>query len=384
MKNPSNPSRGQLPCKRNWSHSVISRCIAAAVLSLLFLGRQSTAQTLPYSENFDTGTAVGWYVLDTLGLMIGQPGSVSFPGGNSYRLEHPAIPSQDYITSVGMARMSSWAPTYTTNHCQVSVDLLDLQQYDLPIPFRQEFGLNVQARTVGSGTTAAYTFHYLPLAGVPGFTDATDGFVIERTKTEVFQSWMGGDWNGTNGLPWYPGCVASQPYHLDPAKDYRLVFMVGGLHLEGRVYDLADLSKPVLITDCDYSGAAGGEYEFTNGLVGIQVQNIYGTNAAAEEGSYTGPCAATVDNFSVSETYSAYPGTPSVPSLSVSSSDGTNIVAWPGETLGLWAMQQSPAIGAGEAWTDVPLWLIEYNAASGLRKHIATNSPMGFYRLRKL
>ena len=61
-----------------------------------------------------------------------------------------------------------------------------------------------------------------------------------------------------------------------------------------------------------------------------------------------------------------------------------NIVAWPGETLGLWAMEQSASLDTEAAWTDVPLWMIEYDAASGLRKHVATNSPTGFYRLRKL
>ena len=383
MKNSSNSPSAQNPCKWKPSHSVISTFTASAVLSLWLFGSQSHAQTLPYSESFDSGTAVGWYTLDTLGLAIGQLGSVTFPGGNTYRLEHPGIPTQAYISSVGMARMSSWAPTYTTNHFQVSVDILDLEE----TAYLQEFGINVHARDVGAPFppavgTSAYTFHYLPLAGL--VPDATDGFVIERTFSEIYQGWMGGDYSGTNGPPWYPGCVATKPYHLDPAKDYRMVFMGSDLHLEGRVYELPDLSKPVLITVCNFSSAAGSVYEYTNGLAGIQVQNIYGANAVPEVGQYTGPCAATVDNFSVSETYSAYPGIPGVPSLSVSSPGGTNIVAWPGEVLGLWAMEQSPALGAGAVWADVPLWLIEYDAASGLRKHVATNSPMGFYRLRKL
>jgi hypothetical protein len=382
MKNSSN-SPSQWLCKWKSSHLVISGFTATAVLSLLLFGWQSHAQTLPYTEDFNSGTAAGWYTLDSLGLAFGQMGSVTFPGGNTCRLAHPAIPSQEYISSVGMARMSSWAPTYTTNHFQMSVDLLDLEE----TLFRQEFGLNAHARTVGppmggAPGTEAYTFHYLALTDL--VTDATDGFVIERTFYEVYQSWMGGDWSGTNGLPWYPGCVASKPYHLDPAKQYRIMFLGSDLHFEGRVYELPDLSKPVLITMCNYSSAAGTAYEFTNGLAGIQVQNIYGANDAAEVGQFTGPCAATVDNFSVSETYSAYPGTPSVPSLSVSSPGGTNIVAWPGEVLGLWAMEQSPALDAGAVWTNVPLWLIEYDAVSGLRKHVATNSPMAFYRLRKL
>jgi hypothetical protein len=383
MKNSSNSPSAQNPCKWKPSHSVISTFTASAVLSLWLFGWQSNAQTLPYSENFNSGTAVGWSTLDTLGMAFGQMGSVTFPGGNTYRLQHPGILSQAYISSVGMARMSSWAPTYTTNHFQMSVDLLDLEE----TLFRQEFGLNAHARNIGpplngAPGTEAYTFHYLALSGL--VADATDGFVIERTFYEVYQGWMGGDWNGTNGSPWYPGCVASKPYHLDPAKDYRIMFLGSDLHFEGRVYELPDLSKPVLITMCNYSSAAGTAYGFTNGLAGIQVQNIYGANDAAEVGQYTGPCDATVDNFSVSESYSAYPGTPSVPSLSVISRGGTNIVAWPGEVPGLWAMEQSPALDAGAAWTDVPLWLIEYDAASGLRKHVATNSPMGFYRLRKL
>jgi len=379
MKNSNNYPNGQIPCKWKSSHSVISAFTAIAVLSLLLLGGQSKAQTLPYSQDFNSGSAAGWSTLDPLGALLGQPGSVTFPGGNTYRLEHPAIPSQAYISSVGMARMSSWAPTYTTNHFQMSVDLLDLDETLL----RQEFGLNAQARDVGPGTTKAYTFHYLALSGL--IPDAYDGFIIERTSGEVYQSWMPGEYGGPLfPTGWYPGCNSSEPYHLDPVKDYRMVFMGSDLRFEGRVYELPDLSKPVVICVVNYTSAAGSANEYTDGLAGIQVQNIFGANAVPEIGQYTGPCAATVDNFSVSETYSAYPGTPSVPSLSVNSAGGTNIVAWPGEVLGLWAMEQSPALGAGAVWTDVPLWLIQYDAASGLRKHAATNSPMGFYRLRKL
>ena len=376
MKNSSKPPSG--PYKWNSSHPGISSFTATAVLLLMFLGWQSNSQTLPYSENFDSGTAAGWSTLDTLGMLLGQSGSVTFPGGNTCRLEHPAIPSADYLTSVGMARMSSWAPTYTTNHFQMSVDLLNLEE----TLFRQEFGLNAHARNIGPGTTEAYTFHYLPLTDI--LAGAHDGFTIERTFTEVYQSWMPGDYPGPFEGGFYPGGSSGQAYHLDSTKPYRLVFMGSGLRFEGRVYDLSDLSKPVCIVMCDYSAAAGGVYEFTNGSAGIQMQNIYGANAVPEVGLYTGPCAATVDNFSVAETYSAYPGTPSVPSLSVTSVGGTNFVNWPGEVPGLWAMEQSPALDAGAVWTNVPLWLIHYDASSGLRKHAATNSPMGFYRLRKL
>jgi hypothetical protein len=379
MKNSSNSPSGQTPRKWKSWHSVISSLTTAAVLSLLLLGWQSHAQTLPYTEDFNSGTASGWSVLDTLGSYIGQPGSVSFPGGNTYRLEHPAIPSQEYISSVGMARMSSWAPTYTTNHFQISVDLLDLDETEQ----LQEFGLNAHGRNIGPGTTEAYTFHYLPL----GPLGLWNGFILERTSTEVYQSWMSGNFstNDYSGLiGWYDGCNSSQQYTMNPTKDYRMVFIGSDLRFEGRVYELPDLSKPVVICVVDFNWAAGGAYGYTNGLAGIQVQNTYGANAVPEVGQYTGPCAAAVDNFAVSETYSAYAGTPSVPGLSVSSLGGTNIVAWPGEVLGLWAMEQSSALDAGAVWTDVPLWLIQYDAASGLRKHVATNSPMGFYRLRKL
>jgi hypothetical protein len=378
MKNLFNSRSDQIPCKWKSLHSVISSFTATAVLSLSLLGWQSHAQSLPYTEDFNSGAAAGWSTLDTLGALLAQSGSITFPGGNTCRLEHPAIPSADYISSVGMARISSWAPTYTTNQFQMSVDLLDLEE----TLFRQEFGLNAHARNIGPGTTEAYTFHYLPLTDI--LAGAHDGFTIERTFTEVYQSWMPGDYPGPFEGGFYPGGSSGQAYHLDSTKAYRIVFMGSGLRFEGRVYELPVLTKPVLITMCNYSSAAGSVNEYTNGLAGIQVQNIYGANAVPEVGLYTGPCAATVDNFSVSETYSAYPGTPSVPSLSVSSAGGTNFVNWPGEVPGLWAMEQSPTLDAGAVWTDVPLWLIHYDASSGLRKHAATNSPMGFYRLRKL
>jgi hypothetical protein len=324
-------------------------------------------------------------VLDTLGTLATESGSKSFPGGNSYRLQHPAISSQAYVSSVGPARMSSWAPTWTTNKFQMSVDVLDLPQ-DLTgtgSRLRQKVALTAHARDIGPGTTAGYTFHYLPLAGLlPG---AGNGFEISREYGEVYQSWMTGDYSGPYpDKNWYPGCSSSKPYTLDPAKDYRLVFLGSELRFEGRVYELADLTKPVCIVVCNFSQAADTARGFTNGLAGVEVANIFGVNPASEAGLYTGPCDVTLDNFSVSDAFSAYPSAPSVPSLTVLKSGQTNIVAWPGETLGLWALEQSPSLDPETAWKDIPLWEIEYDAASGLRKHVATSSPMGFYRLRKL
>jgi hypothetical protein len=392
----ANPETKPHPVMRNTNVSItnlftrskavpFSPMLAVVAALSVWINGQSLAQTLPYAETFNAGTAAGWTVLDTLGLLISQPGSVAFPGGNTYNLAHPAISSQAFISSVGPARMSSWAPTRTTNQFQMSVDVLDLPQ-DLTLTttrLRQKIALTAHARDIGPGTTAGYTFHYLPLAGLlPG---AGNGFEISREFGEVYQGWMTGDYSGPYpDANWYPGCNSSKTYTMDPAKDYRMVFLGSELRFEGRVYDLADLTKPVLITMCNFSQTANTAIGFTDGLAGIEVVNIFGANAVPENGVYTGPCNATLDNFSVSDTYTAFPGTPSVPSLSVNSSSGTNIVAWPGETLGLWAMEQSPALGAGAVWTDVPLWTIEYDAASGLRKHIATNSPAGFYRLRKL
>jgi hypothetical protein len=262
---------------------------------------------------------------------------------------------------------------------QISVDLLELDQTTQ----RQEFGLNAQARDVGPGTTAGYVFHYLPLERLlPG---AGNGFETARTFGEVYQSWMTGDYSGPYpDANWYPGCNSSKPYTLDPAKDYRIAFLGSDLRFEGRVYDLADLSKPVCIVVCNFSQVSGGAYNFKDGTPGLQVQNLFGANVAGQTGLYTGPCSATMDNFAVSDTYSAYPGTPLVPSLTVRSSGGTNIITWPGENLGLGAMQQAPSLKPGTEWKDVNFWEVEYDAASGLRQYVATNAPMAFYRLRKL
>ena len=333
-----------------------------------------------FSDDFNDGNAEGWETLDPLGALAGEAGSVTFPGGNACRLEHPAISQQAYISSVGMARMSFWRPdVIMASQFQMSVDLLDLDQTTR----RQEFGLNAQARDLGPGTTVCYLFHYLPVEGLlPG---ARNGFEIARTFGEVYQSWMTGDYSGPYpDNNWYPGCNSSKPYTLDPAKDYRIVFLGSDLRFEGRVYNLADLSKPVCVVVSNFSQASGGAYDFKDGTPGLQVQNLFGANAAGETGLYTGPCAATLDNFAVSDTYSAYPGTPDVPSLSVLLAEGKTVIAWPGENLGLWAMQRSPALGEGAEWKDVNLWEIEYDAASGLRKHLVAEAPMAFYRLRKL
>lgn len=350
----------------------------ALLVALVITREQVGAATL--SDDFNDGNAEGWSTLDPLGALIGEAGSVTFPGGNTCRLEHPGISQQAYVSSVGMARVSFWRPDFTmTSQFQMSVDLLDLGQ----AAQRQEFGLNAQARDIGPGTTSGYLFHYLPLEGLlPG---AGNGFEIARTFGEVYQAWMTGDYSGPyHDANWYPGCNSSKPYTLDPAKDYRMVFLGSNLRFEGRVYELTDLSKPVCIVVCNFSQAAGGAYDFKDGIPGLQVQNLFGGNPSGQIGLYTGPCATTIDDFTASDTFSAYPGTPAVPRLTVQSSGGTTLVAWPGENLGLWALQQAPSLQSGVEWKDVNLWEIEYDAASGQRKYVATNSPMAFFRLRKL
>lgn len=114
----------------------------------------------------------------------------------------------------------------------MSVDLVDWQESD------QAVGFLARLSNVGLGMSSGYSFTYQVQD-----TDISISRIDGETPTDL------------------PG--ASENIFLDPAKDYRLVFMGVGDQFEGRVYDLADLSTPVAVSRGTDSTYASG----TNGLV---------------------------------------------------------------------------------------------------------------------
>jgi hypothetical protein len=93
--------------------------------------------------------------------------------------------------------------------------------------------------------------------------------------------------------------------HFDPSKQYRIVFMGSGENFTGQVYELPNLSQPLVnVTATDPT--------YARGATGLVVAN----NA----GAYDGPADVTFDNFLVLQ---------AEPKLTVTLTGSDADVSWP-------------------------------------------------------
>jgi hypothetical protein len=226
-----------------------------------------------FNDGNDTNPLPGWWRYDP--LTIAQHG---FPEGSRYRISSP--PSPDPGT-FGQARAGSIMPMLLTNFYVAA----DLVAWDDSI--HQISGLMARVGTPGPGTTTGYLFTHD--RGNPSSTTSGDMDIV-RLENEVPVS-----------LP----TEGADAIHFEPGRQYRLEFIGEGNSFTGRVYELPNLSIPLVeITAVDDV--------YSSGAPGLVVAN----NAAAADG----PADATFDNFLAVN---------AEPRLSYSLADGQIGITWP-------------------------------------------------------
>jgi hypothetical protein len=207
---------------------------AAAVATALLLWPGPVQAQL---DDFNDGNDDGWQRYSPL-APFGLPGVFSFPNGG-YRIE-TRIPS-------GMPDNPGRAGSIRTNvvltDFYIAVDVVNWKD-----DVQQVFGLLARIGNIGLGQTTGYAFTYDRGSGV---TPTSGDFDISRIDGEV------------------PTTIDRGPsgYHLNPAKDYRFVFIGKGPNLEGRVYELPNIETPVLTitaTDSTYPSGYGGLVVYDN------------------------------------------------------------------------------------------------------------------------
>lgn len=226
----------------------------------------TTAPAGAQSDDFNDGNDAGWSKYEPL-KSFGAATSIAVSGG-AYTLSCDPSPNEPQL---GPARCGALRPESYGTFC-VMVDIVNWDP-------AEDTSMGILARlgpNVGLGTTNGYAFTY----------QGKDGDVqISRVTGEAPT-----DLSGTPDVT------------LTPGNRYRLVFFGIGSHLEGRIYDLNDLSNP-LVT------AIGTDDTYSAGTCGLVVFADENTRASA-----------TFDN------YSAGTGTP--PPLTVNIAAGTTTVSW--------------------------------------------------------
>jgi hypothetical protein len=173
-------------------------------------------------DNFNDGNDQGWTHYDPL-APFGAGGSFAVSGG-TYRIQAPPPPNP---TVVGPGRAGSLRLDTNFADFFISVDVVDwVDTAD------QAFGIIARIRDAGIGTTDGYGFIYVPV---------DRNFEIDRFDNE--------------------DNTAISPFvdlTLDPQRDYRFTFSGKGEEFTGEVFDLADLSTPLITVSAFDSTYADG------------------------------------------------------------------------------------------------------------------------------
>src|SRR5204862_1296317 len=103
-----------------------------ALAALLWLSPAAPAQV--FTDNFNTGTDAGWTRYQPLAT-FGAPGTWSFPGGNTYRIQATHTPN---LGSLGPGRAGSIRTDASLSYTNFFV-AADLVNWDASVP--QSFGL---------------------------------------------------------------------------------------------------------------------------------------------------------------------------------------------------------------------------------------------------
>ena len=224
------------------------------------------------SDDFNDGDDSGWKRYDPFGTA-----TFSFPTndnfrGKAYRIQCAASTN----ASLGPGRASA----SRTNSYDDFYAAVDLAAWDNTL--NQAFGLIFRASNIGPGSTAGYVLNYDPQQSAGG-----------RGQIQINAV--------TNESPVDP-TLATANLTLQPGRLYRLVLTAVGSDFTAQVYDLNDLTYPLV-------SFRGNDPAYLKGAVGLF--NFYRGNSITDPSA--GRADSTFDNYfasAVAPTSVTSPGTP--------------------------------------------------------------------------
>jgi hypothetical protein len=282
------------------------------------------------SDDFNDGDDAGWVRYDPLGgVGAGAQTSWSFTNGG-YRIRsgrHPAIPA-----SAGPARGGA----YHTNDYTDFYLSADIVNWDETLD--QAIGLLARMTQLGLGTTDGYALTYQVPDHDIDITRFTDEGAVETTS-----------------IPLTP----TDDIQMIPGRSYRYVWIGKADQFTVRVYELPNLTTPIL--EC-----TGTDSVYTHGVCGFLV---YDNTSAGNIGA-----DATFDNYFALDV--------EPPKLVAEKGFFDDIiVSWP-DTPGF-VLQGTPDLSTSPVgWTDITEGIVLVEG----RKQLITTSQAGgnrFFRLRR-
>jgi hypothetical protein len=291
-----------------------------ALAALLALATTVRAQT----DNFDSGglnPAAGWSQVTNPNF----PYSSSFPtdvfGGHAFRLQ--AFVPLIYSSGSGTTRAAAVVTNVTYTDFYVAVDLVNWNSSTDTSTNDQFISLLARASGVDIGLLDAMVLLFQP-------NNRTQTSPPGPSVGALSVGWITG---GSLAFLADPGAIPCNFTYVGmvPGHSYRLVFQGTGNEFTGRVYDLQDLTSPLMtvIGDNSIGAALFGSSPPTSGYSGICVAN----------GDTAGVADATFDNFVAA---SAPPTSVSAPAVPHGLAGAPQVV---NRTPASWSNFYSPAGG---------------------------------------
>jgi hypothetical protein len=273
-----------------------------------------------FNDGNDTDNPV-WTHYNPIGV-----GSFSFPNGNTYRIQAAASPDPG---GIGQARAGSYLPGSYTDFC-VMADIVNWDDTR-----HQIMGVMARIADPGPGTTTGYLFTHD--RGDPA--NAGGDMDIVRLDGEAPDS-----------LPTLPS--GGDSLHMIPGLSYRLVFTGSGDQFRGRVYELPNVTTPVV--DITASDAT-----YASGMSGLLV-------ADNTSPTFDQPADATFDNFLTAT---------AAPELTITLSGTTKTLSWP---LIPFNLQVTSSLSS-PSWSTISTGITQ--VGDHYEYVVPTGSSVGFYRL---
>lgn len=285
------------------------------------------------SDDFNDGNDTGWTRLDVLAPFNGGQGAeFNFPNGG-YQIVAYLSPDSGNL-GPGRAFSLRSGVTYTDFYVAVDVVAFD-QQLD------QAFGIIARATNPGLGTTDGYVLNYNPR-----------------------QSQSSGQLQINLAFGEQPTTIGTADVLLDSNKDYRFVFTGVGTQLTGQVYELPNLTSPII-------SVSATDPNFASGVCGLFVYDRSDVSNAN----------ATFDNYVAAAT--PPPTLPDAPTLtSVGVLNGQFRFAFPAQPGFTYQVQRANALPAQpQDWTGVENYPpVSGSTVAQLFSTPATGGP-GFFRV---
>jgi hypothetical protein len=232
------------------------------------------------SDNFDSGAlnpAAGWAQVTNPNFPYANSFLTDVFGGHAFRLQ--ALVPLSYSSGTGTARAVAVVTNQTYTNFYVAADLVNWNSSNDKSTNDQYIALLARASGIDTGLITAMIMLFEP-------NNRTQTSPPGPSVGALSVGWVtGGDLTFLTGTVPCNFTYAS----LVPGHSYRLVFQGTGNEFTGQIYDLQDLTSPLMtvIGDNSIGAALGAPPLPTSGYSGMLVEN----------GDVAGVADATFDNF---------------------------------------------------------------------------------------